>query len=102
MENVAITNMSTLFAIIACIVTPPFLFELFYSEDLTPFGVLVVEYHATAAGGSRMLRCMIRRSHYVPKPSLPCRSFPELCRKSFQRYLQLATLDYRLVSRRPP
>jgi len=28
-------------------------FELFDSEDLMPFGVLAVVYHATAAGGTK-------------------------------------------------
>jgi hypothetical protein len=45
-------------------------FEVFYSEDLIPFGVLVVLYHATAAGSPRTRRCMIRRSHYFPKTFL--------------------------------
>jgi hypothetical protein len=44
--------------------------SLSYSADLMPFGVLVVVYHATPAGGPRTRRCMIHRSHYFPKTFL--------------------------------
>jgi len=46
MENTAITDMNTLFTVIAFIMIPPVIY-LFFSEDIMPFGVLVVIYHKT-------------------------------------------------------
>nr|CBX27892.1 unknown protein [uncultured Desulfobacterium sp.] len=45
-------------------------FEHFYSEDLMPFGVMVVVNQATATGNTRIYGCMMRRFHYFPKTFL--------------------------------
>jgi hypothetical protein len=43
---------------------------LFCSEDLMPFGVMFVVYHAAASGNPKRRGCKIRRSHYSPKTFL--------------------------------